>query len=83
MEDAQIPRHKPELQNYHMLVRRKFVLSKLGKKAILDITGSERSGTCNFANIYESRVYFRCVANWAYFFGDIPTALVKDFKKLL
>jgi len=41
MENTVIPEHKPELLNYHMLVRRKCVINSTGRKAILDITADD------------------------------------------
>lgn len=40
-EAVPIIEHKPELKNYHMLVRKKFVINGIGEKSFLDITADD------------------------------------------
>ncbi len=41
MADTTDDKHKEELKNYHMLVRKKFLLKEVGKEAYLDITADD------------------------------------------
>lgn len=41
MAEAAHMKHKPELKNYHMLVRKKFEINEMWKEAFLDITADD------------------------------------------
>jgi alpha-L-rhamnosidase len=41
MEKPTLPEHKPDLKNYHMLVRKKFNIKEMGSNAYLDITADD------------------------------------------